>query len=139
MRVREANQVLGQISTPDEGYRALAAAVIAQACDDYARAVKYCDAMRIQTIERWLMSDSFTILSQNMEGAYILQKLRECDVKYEEAKEAKRVRRFDEYGNLIGEYASLREAEQISGTNRKTIRRCIDQGRPYNGNWWEFA
>ena len=139
MRVREANEVLGTIKTPDEGYRALAAAIIAMACDDYLRAVEHADSLRIQSVERFLLSERFMGMSQGVEGGYILRKLREADIKYAETKEAKRVQRFDEYYRPVGEYPSLAEAARSVEGDRRSIRRAIASGRLVYGSYWGFA
>ena len=139
MRVREANEVLGQIKTPDEGYRALAAAVISLACDDYLRAVKFGDDLRIKSVEHFLLSERFMMFSQGVEGGYILRKLREMDIQYEEAKEARPVKQYDEHGNFIAEYPSMAEAARKVGSYRKSIRRAIMNDKPLCGYYWEFA
>lgn len=139
MRVREANEVLGTIKSPDDGYRALAAAIISKACDDYIRAVKNGDELRIESIERFLLSERFMMYSQGVEGAYILRKLKDMEIKYEEPIEAKPVERYDAYGNFIAVYPSLAEAARSVGGARTTIRRAIASGKLVFGNYWGFA
>lgn len=139
MRVREANEVLGQIKSPDDGYRALAAAIIAKACDDYIRAVQHGDDLRIQSVEHFLLSERFMLYSQGVEGGYILRKLKDMSPKYDEHIEAKPVQRYNAYGKFVAEYPSLAEAARSVGGVRSTIRRAISSGKLVFGSYWGFA
>ena len=139
MRIRDANQVIGEIKTIDQGYRALATAIILQACADYVTAMMHDEYLRIESIERFMLSDRFLMFSQGVDGSYILRKLKEKAPMYEEMKSARPVRCYDAFGNFVQEYSSLGEAERATGHKRQTIRRCIAAGRHLGGYYWEFV
>lgn len=46
---------------------------------------------------------------------------------------SKKVEVLDEYGKLIRECISMKEAERFTGVSRRSIQRSIDFGRIYNG------
>lgn len=139
MRFREANEVLGRIKTRDEGYRSLCAAVIAVACDDYMKAYELNDTIRMNTIEKFLLSQRFLLFSNGTEGSYILRKLKEHTSKYAPRRECKPVKKFDKNGNILAEYKSVADAAwDIHGDRRSITRACISGGECY-GYYWEYA
>ena len=138
MRFREANEVLGRIKTPDEGYRALCAAVIATACDDWLKALSMNDHYRMHSIEKFLLSDRFLLYSNGTDGSYILRKLKEIESKYKNPKEAKPVRKYDENGNILAEYGSLADAAWDTHGDRRSIARACISGSECYGYYWEF-
>jgi len=143
VRVREANEVLGRIKTPSDGYKALAAAIIAMACDDYFRYAKANDWMSIQRIEKFFLSERFEAISAGVDGQYILRRLKEnCGEvkrKYAEPKTARPIKQFDEHGNLIAKYDSITAGAKSVAGDRKGIIRAIENDREYHGYYWGFA
>lgn len=139
MRFREANEVLGRVSTPADGYKALAASVIVTACDDYLRAVSLKDPLRIQSIERFLLSERFLVFSDGADGAYILRRLKEIAKRNGGAIEARPVCSLDRDGNVQNTYASAAQAATDFHGDRRSITRACNTGRMCYGFYWGYA
>lgn len=143
MRVREANEVLGTIKTPTDGYKALAAAIIAMACDDYFRYDAANDLMSLQRLEKFFFSELFEALSDGADGRYIFEKLKRSrktiSRKYAEPKTAVPIKQFDEHGNLIAKYDSIAAGAKAVAGDRKGIIRSINENKEYRGYYWGFA
>lgn len=139
MRVREANEILGRIKTPMDGYKALAAAIILTACDDYMRAAGLKDTMRMETIEKFFLSDRFLLYSDGADGAYVLRKVKEAGTRTAGKGTAIPVKCIDEQGNVVAEYASLGDAAaRIRGDRRSIVRAC-NSGKILYGYYWRWA
>lgn len=139
MRFRESNEVIGRIKTPDEGYRALCAAVIAVACDDWMKAKLMDDHYRMNSVEKFLLSDWFLLFSNGTEGSYILRRLKQTTSKYDDSKESKPIKKFDENGNILGEYKSVSDAAWDIHGDRRSIARAAVSGDECYGYYWEFS
>lgn len=76
------NKLLSQVRTIDDGYRALAMAVIVQAADDYRVAKILGDEYKMSSVEHFFRSWLFDVFARGrVNGEYILRKLREEDPK----------------------------------------------------------
>lgn len=76
MRNDNMTKMVNAITTPDEGRRALAYAVIAMAAYDYRKARVNRDAMRQQTIERFFRGRYFDVFGRGrVNGEYIIDGL----------------------------------------------------------------
>lgn len=69
------NKLLSSVKTPDEGYRALASAIIIQAADDYRKAKLENDHLRMQSVKHFFYSWLFYLFSGGVDGDYIFRKL----------------------------------------------------------------
>lgn len=139
MRFRESNEVVGRITTPAEGYKALAASVIALACDDYMSADLVNDTLRMQSIERFLLSEYFTIFSDGVDGSYILRRLKENIAARDAKGKGKAVCSYDVHGEIQNTYASASEAAEDFGGDRRSITRACNNGRLCYGFYWKYA
>lgn len=141
MRFREANEIIGRIRTPQDGYDALRASVIAIACDDWNRAYELGDTMRMNSIEKFFLSDRYLLFSDGIDGAYILRKLKEnaAKTKPKRARERKAVRKYDKHGNLLAEYSSVSDAAWDTHGDQRSISRACKSGDECYGYYWEFA
>lgn len=71
------NKLLFHVKTPDDGYRVLGVAVIADSAEDWRKARKIGDIYGMRREERFFKSELFSIYSGGMSGEYLLRKLRE--------------------------------------------------------------
>lgn len=71
------NKLLSTVRTTDDGYRALASAIVVQACDDYRSARLKADKYAVMSIERFFRSPLFDNLAHGCNGDYLIRKLRE--------------------------------------------------------------
>lgn len=138
MRFREANEVIGRIKTPDDGYKALSAAIIATACDDYLRAVERRDTSMIKNVERFLLSERFIGLSDGINGAYILSRLKKMRREHEPYVMSRPVQRLDENGNVLEDYLSVFDATYAMHGDRRSITRACDNGKVCYGYYWRW-
>ena len=139
MRFREANEVLGRIKTPEDGYKALAAAVIAVACDDYVRAILEKDAMRVNTIEKFFRSQMFTLFSDDVEGSYLIRRMREIAVTMKKDDAVRPVYMYDKNVNIQNRYASAAEAADDFHGDRRSITRACNRNTICYGHYWRYA
>lgn len=139
MRVRTANEVLGHIKTPEDGYKALCSAIVLQACDDYVRAISLKEAMTIASLEKFFRSERFLMFSNGLDGSYIVRKLKEMSVAYVNPTEAKPVESLDEQGTVQNRYDSIAEAAWSVSGDRRTIRRACESGAICYGFKWRYA
>lgn len=139
MRVREANEVLGRIKTPADGYKALCASIIATACDDYLSYSARKDKLRLQSLERFFLSERFMLFSDGVDGSYILRRVQEMSNKYGDPSNNKPVNRYNLDGELMAKYASMTEAAHLIGGDRSCISQACKTGRAYKGFYWDFA
>ena len=69
-------KMVNGITTPDEGYKVLGLAVIAQAAYDYRRARLQRDTMKIKTLERFFRGKYFNVFGRGIvSGDYIVDEL----------------------------------------------------------------
>ena len=73
------NKLLSSVKTVDDGYRALASAIIIQAADDYRKAKLNKNKLRMESVEHFFKSDLYGLLSGGLDGGYIMRLLREED------------------------------------------------------------
>ena len=128
MRFREANEVLGRIKTPEEGYKALAAGIIATACDDYVRSFMDNDTTKMKTIEKFFLSQRFELLSNGIEGAYLIRRLKDMARSMDKKETVRPVYMYDLDGNIQNRYASAAEAADDFHGDRRSITRSCNRG-----------
>lgn len=86
MRNDNITKMVNAVTTPDEGRRALAYAVIAMAAYDYRKARVGRDTMKQQTIERFFRGRYFDVFGRGrVNGNYIIDGLKRETI--EEVKE----------------------------------------------------
>ena len=77
MRNDNMTKMVNAVTTPDEGRRALAYAVIAMAAYDYRKARVYRDDMKQKTIERFFRGRYFDVFGRGrVNGNYIIDGLK---------------------------------------------------------------
>lgn len=139
MRLRDSNEVLGRVSTPAEGYKALAASVIAMACDDYIRAYLVDDAIRMNTIEKFFKSQRFEMFSDGIDGAYMVRRLKDIARAMKKDKDTRAVYMYDENGTIQNRYASASEAADDFHGDLRSITRSCNNGTKCYGHYWRYA
>lgn len=140
MRFREVNEALGRIKTQEDGYRALSAAIVATACEDYIRYAEAGDTRSMQKVERFLLSDDFLLFSNGIEGAGVLRKLKDMHRSRENRSATSiPVQRLDENGDVLEEYRSVADAAWSVGADRRSIKRACDKNEICYGFYWRYA
>ena len=86
MENRQAGQniskLISGVKTPDDGYKALALAVIADACEEWRKARRTGDIYGMMRVERFFKSGLFVVYSGGISGDYILRRLKEEKIKH---------------------------------------------------------
>lgn len=139
MRFRDVNEAIGYIKTQEDGYRALSAAIVATACEDYIRAAETGDTRGMEKIERFLLSDDFLLYSNGIEGSGVLRKLKDMRRSAENRGMSKPVERLDENGNVLEKYRSVADAAWSMQADRRSIKRACDKNEICYGFYWRYA
>lgn len=77
MRTRGMYNLANEVTTPQEGYEALAAYTVKKAAEEYREALITGDQMLIDTNERFFRSDRFRIFGGDVDPEYIIERIRE--------------------------------------------------------------
>lgn len=139
MRFKEANEVICRISTVEDGYKALCAAVIAVACDDWLRAYRINDKMRMNTIEKFFKSQRFEMFSDGIEGAFLIRRLNDMAKTMEKNDKARTVCMYDKNGVLQNTYTSAAEAAEDFHGDCRSISRACKKGTICYGFYWGYS